>query len=148
MENSMTSEVMVTLSGLHMADEEQDTVEVVHVGQYYERNGTHYILFEELLEGISQPVKNRIKIKEGYLEVQKRGSVSTNLIFTPGKAQCGTYEVPYGSFCVTICTTGIWFSEKEDQMEVKASYELIINGEHFADCDIQVRVESREYFHL
>jgi uncharacterized beta-barrel protein YwiB (DUF1934 family) len=148
MENSMTNEVMVTLSGLHMADEEQDTVEVVHMGEYYERNGTHYILFDELLEGISQPVKNRIKIKDGYLEVQKHGPVSAKLIFEQGKAQCSTYKVPYGSFCLTTCTTGVQFVQKEEQMDVRASYELIINGEHYADCDMHVRVESRAHFHL
>ena len=43
----MTKEVMVTISGLQMAGEEEDAIELVHIGDYYEKNRTHYILFEE-----------------------------------------------------------------------------------------------------
>ena len=68
----MKKEVIVTLCGLQMVQDDEDSIEVVHIGEYYERNGTHYILFEELLEGSSRLVKNIVKIKEHYLEVQKK----------------------------------------------------------------------------
>ena len=57
----MTKDVMVTITGLHTMDEDDDAIEVVHIGEHYERNGAHYILFEERMEGMSAPVKNRIK---------------------------------------------------------------------------------------
>lgn len=144
----MTKEVMVTISGFQLAEGEQDTMELVHVGEYYEKNGTRYVFFEELLEGISQPVKNTIKIKERYLEVQKKGAVKTNLVFEEGKTQSSTYHIPYGSFLITTHTTGVQIREKEELLEVAAAYSLNINGQHCADCDIQVRVEPREQFHL
>lgn len=138
----------MTLSGLQMAEGEQDTVELVHVGEYYEKNKTRYIFFEELLEGISQPVKNTIKIKDRYLEVQKRGAVTTNLIFEEGKTQSSTYHIPYGSFLITTHTTGVRLHEEEELLEVAAAYRLNINGQHCADCDIQVKVVPREQFRL
>lgn len=144
----MTKEVMVTLSGLHMAEEDQDTLELVHVGEYYERNGTHYILFEEHLEGISQPVRNRIKIKDCYLEVQKKGPVDTSLIFEEGKTQSSTYSVPYGSFFISTYTRGVQFQMDEEKLEATASYTLSINGAHSADCHIRVKVEPKEQFRL
>ena len=33
----MTKEVMVTLSGLQLGDSGEDTVETVHIGEYYEK---------------------------------------------------------------------------------------------------------------
>ena len=77
----MTKDVMVTISGFHMNEEEGDTIEMVHIGEYYERNGTHYILYEERLEGIAEPVKNRIKVREQRIELQKRGPVTVNMVF-------------------------------------------------------------------
>ena len=142
----MTKEVMVTISGLQVASEDQDTVELVHVGEYYERNGTHYLLFEELLEGIPTPIKNVIKIKERYMEVQKKGAVDTKLIFEEGKSQTSTYSVPYGSFLLSTYTTGVQLTKTEEQVEAVASYRLSINGEHCADCDIRVKAEPRESF--
>lgn len=144
----MTKEVMVTISGLQMANEEQDTIELVHVGEYYERNGTHYLLFDELMEGIATPIKNVIKLKDRYMEVQKKGPIAAKLIFEEGKSQSSTYSVPYGSFLMSTYTTGVQIREEEEKLEAVASYRLSINGEHCADCDISVKAEPRESFRL
>lgn len=144
----MTKEVMVTIAGLQMADEDQDSIELVHIGEYYKKNGTHYILFDELLEGMSVPVKNMIKIKERCLEVQKKGPVSAHMVFEEGKTQSSTYAIPYGSFLIETCTKGVQIQEEEEKLEVTAAYGLEINGAHCADCDIRVIVQSREAFRL
>ena len=103
----MTKEVMVTISGLQMSEEDGDSIEIVHIGEYYERGGSRYVLFDELYEGIAAPVKNVIKIRENRLEMRKSGPVTVNMVFEEGKSQRGTYAVPYGSFLIEIFTTGI-----------------------------------------
>ena len=142
----MTKEVMVTISGLQIANEDQDAIELVRVGEYYERNGTHYLLFDELLEGISEPIKNVIKIKDRYMEVRKKGPVTTKLVFEEGKSESTTYSVPYGSFLMSTYTMGVDVRKDEEKLEAVASYRLSINGEHCADCDIHVKAEPRENF--
>lgn len=144
----MTKEVMVTISGLQMAGEEEDSIELVHIGEYYNRNGVHYILFDELLEGFPVPVKNRIKIKERFLEVQKKGPVTTRMVFEEGKSRSSTYAIPFGSFLMETFTTGVRIQEEEDRLEATASYRLDINGAHCSDCDIRILVQSKESFRL
>lgn len=144
----MTKEVMVTISGFQLAEEEEDAVELVHIGEYYERNGTHYILFEEVMEGLEEPVKNMIKIKERRVEVQKKGPVTYSMVFEEGRSQSSTYAVPYGSFLIETLTNSVHIRREEERIEVSASYELDINGAHCADCDIRIKVESREGFRL
>lgn len=144
----MTKEVMVTISGLQMAEEEEDAIELVHIGQYYNRNGVHYILFDELLEGLAVPVKNRIRITDRCLEVLKKGPVATHMVFEEGKTRSSTYAVPYGSFLIETHTTGVQICETEDRLEATASYRLDINGAHCSDCDIRVLVESKKSFRL
>ena len=63
----MTKEVMVTIAGLQAIgedSEDQDAIELVHIGEYYKKNGNHYILFDEMMEGMAEPVRNIIKIKD------------------------------------------------------------------------------------
>jgi len=144
----MTKEVMVTISGLQMAEGEDDSIELIHIGEYYKRNGTHYILFDELFEGMSLPVKNVIKIKNRHMEVQKKGPVRADMVFEEGKSRSSTYVIPYGSFLIETYTTSVRIQEESDRLEAVAAYKLDINGAHSADCDIRVIVQSKEAFRL
>lgn len=145
----MTKEVMVTITGQHTMDGDvQEPVEMVHVGEYYERNGTHYILFDEVLEGFPEPVKNIVKIKNRYLEVQKRGAIGSRLVFEEGKKQETTYSVPYGSFLMATDTSSVQIRQTEDLLEAAAAYVLSLNGARCADCDIRVSVVPKETFQL
>lgn len=64
----MTKDVLVSISGLHtdiitgMTDEENEAIEVVTPGSYYCRNGKHYVIYDEVMEGMPGTIKNKIKI--------------------------------------------------------------------------------------
>lgn len=144
----MTKDVMVTISGFHTAEDDEDTIEMVHVGQYYERNGTHYILYEERMEGMTEPIRNRIKIRERRMELQKRGPVTANMVFEEQKSQSSTYAIPYGSFLMETYTTKVEIQKEEESFLAKASYELNVNGVRCASCDIRLLVQPRKTFRL
>ena len=144
----MTKDVMVTITGLHTMDEDDDAIEVVHIGEHYERNGAHYILFEERMEGMSAPVKNRIKIKDRCMEVQKKGAVNAAMIFEEAKSQSCTYAIPYGSFLLETYTTSVTVIEEEERLEATAVYELRVNGIHCAKSAIRVIIQPKELFRL
>ena len=62
----MTKDVLVSISGLHSdmlgpVDENQ-SIEVITPATYYCKNGKHYVLYEEPVEGMSETIHNRIKI--------------------------------------------------------------------------------------
>ena len=50
--------------GLQMMepDDDQEPIEIVVPGQYYFRNGNHYLRYEEILAENSEPTVNYIKI--------------------------------------------------------------------------------------
>lgn len=147
----MTKEVLITIAGLQMADEsdeDQELLEMIHVGEYYKKNGTHYILFDEMLEGMTEPVRNIIKVKDRGLEIRKRGPVAAHMVFEEGNSRQSIYQVPYGSFQVETATSSVRIEENDESLEVLAVYRLAVNGQHCADCDIRVFVQSREQFRL
>ena len=68
----MTKDVLVSISGMHeeivavtpeVEEDENEAIEVVTPATYYLKNGKHYIVYEEVVEGTSGVIKNRIKIR-------------------------------------------------------------------------------------
>ena len=69
----MTKEVLVSVRGLQFvdsevsqaaSDEELDQIETICPGEYYYRNNAHYILYEENMEEVPEPVSNMIKLRD------------------------------------------------------------------------------------
>lgn len=68
----MTKDVLITIRGVHTVDEEDNDVEMIVRGDYYQKNGKHYVLYEELIEGFKEPVKNIIKITSTSMDITKK----------------------------------------------------------------------------
>ena len=58
----MTKDVLIAIKGMQFEGAtDPEEIEVIQRGQYYERNGSHYLLYDEPVEGSSDIIKNRIK---------------------------------------------------------------------------------------
>ena len=69
----MTKDVLITISGIQTIDGEvNDPIETVTPGEYYFRNGKHYILYDEVQEGVPGVTKCMIKIGEDAVDVSER----------------------------------------------------------------------------
>ena len=62
----MNREVELVLSGLHASGQEQESeaVETVQPAQYFKRNDSHYLLYEEKMDEDQAPCRSRIKFRE------------------------------------------------------------------------------------
>jgi len=141
----MTKEVLVKISGLQFAGEEDsDSVEVITSGTYYKKNGKHYVLYEEVMEGTTDITKNVIKIGENSMEVTRKGSASVHMVFEKDKKNVSYYYTPFGNLLIGIDAKQIQIDETEMDINVKVNYGLEINYEHVADCHITVDVKSKE----
>ena len=79
----MTKDVLVTIKGVQSLEdiEEQEDVEVVAKGDYYYRNGHHFIMFDEMSDEDYQTTKNTIKITEKSVEVRRKGADHGQMMF-------------------------------------------------------------------
>lgn len=144
----MTKDVLVAISGLQIADADADKdsqpIEVIAPGEYYLKNGKHYIIFEELMEGFDGVTKNRIKIDDDYLELKKNGVSNVHMVFEKNKKNITCYETPFGSLMLGINANRFDLNESEQKITLDVDYSLDINYQTFADCKIQIRVTSKE----
>ena len=77
----MTKDVLITIRGVHTLDHEDNDVEMIIRGDYYQKNGKHYILYEEILEGAEERVKNVIKISPSSMDIIKKGVTNSRMLF-------------------------------------------------------------------
>lgn len=145
MEIKMTKEVLLTISGLQLEAMEEETVnmETILPAEYYNRNGRHFIVYDELSEGSSIITKNVLKFKENELDVIKRGEVNVHMMFEENKKSLSNYMTPFGGITVGINTRQIQMDEKEEQINLNVCYALEVNYQHVADCNITVNIQPR-----
>ena len=142
----MDKEVLIHVRGLQTmdADGEQEPLEIVVPGQYYFRNGSHYLRYEEVMEDFAEPTVNYIKISRKGMEVRKKGVVNVHMVFEQGKKNMTYYSTPYGTLQMGIAATGLEMMEDEDCIQMKVDYALDMNEEHVADCYLTVQAQSRD----
>ena len=139
----MTKEVEVIISGIQKYETHQDDdLKTKAKGEYYFRNGSHYIIFEEIIEGFTQPTKNMLKDKDGCLEMTKKGLVNTSMVFDKSKDTDAQYKTPFGEMHLGIRTKGFMVSESDKLIRVDVDYTLEAEGRHMVDCRIRIQIKA------
>ena len=142
----MNKDVLIHVRGLQMmeTDDAQEPIEIVVPGQYYFRNGSHYLRYEEMLDDTAETTVNYIKMSPNGVEVRKQGQVNVHLVFEEGKKNKTFYNTPYGTLQMGISATGLELKESEDGIQMKVDYALDMNEEHVADCYLTVQAQSKD----
>lgn len=142
----MNKEVIINISGLQLDAGTEEPIELMTTGDYYLKNGKHYVIYDELTDD-SQVVKNRLKISPKVVEVTKKGASSSHMVFERGKENLTYYDTPFGSLLLGINTSKIDLEEKEDSMALHIDYGLSINSDHVSDWSIDVSIASKQQEH-
>ena len=145
----MTKEVLITIQGLQFDveaenDEELDKIESIYPGEYYNRSGAHYIMYEELMEEEDTPLKNMIKLREKEFTLTKKGIINVQMVFTEGKKTMTSYVTPFGNIMIALDTSKIAVEETENELKIHIDYGLDANYQYIADCHITVTVAARK----
>ena len=141
----MTKDVLVTISGLQMVEGDESTpVEVITPGEYYCKNGKHYILYDEVLEEFGGVTKNRIKIGEGCMDIFKHGVSNVHMVFERHKKNLTSYQTPYGNLMLGIEARRLHIEQEENNIDIKIEYDLDVNYEHLAECTLTMNIKPRD----
>lgn len=143
----MTKDVLVTISGMQFSMDEDarpEPVEVTCAGTYYKKNDKHYVMYEEIFEGFSGVTKNTLKLRQGLLDIRKRGVSNVHMVFEEHKKNQACYSMPFGSLMMGIDAKGVDVKESEHHIHASVSYELEMNYEKLADCEIAIDIRSKE----
>lgn len=141
----MTKEILLSIKGLQfLEDNNENEIEVITTGTYFQKDGRHYIKYDEVMEGLEGKIQNLIKINGKSMEVTKRGLSNVHMVFEENKKNVTYYDTPFGNLLVGIAATNIDLNESKDIIDVKVDYALEVNYEHLADCTISMNIQAKD----
>lgn len=139
----MTKEVLVSISGVQFDVDEDGPIELITTGNYYNRNGKHFVKYEERTDNGGEVTQNTIKLTNNTLEMMKSGSSNVHMVFEAGKSNLTYYDTPVGSLFIGINTESLSITEKENELDILIKYSLEVNYNHLSDCEIKMKVKSQ-----
>lgn len=151
----MTKEVLVRIAGLHfdlkengetdLQETEDEKIEIVVPGQYFLKNGEHYILYEEIEESGLGVTKNTLKVTGDHrVEMKKSGVLTSHMVFEKGKKYVSSYKTPYGQMQIGTDTKELTIISEEEKIRIFVRYTLEAEDEAVAESRIRIEVVPRE----
>lgn len=140
----MTRNVLVTLRGTQSGRDGEDAglIETEARGEYYQRNGKHYVLYDEAVGGSDGSVRSRLKFDERIVEVSRNGAVACRMVFEENKKNLTGYGTPFGQILMGIATKKIELTQQEDRITVEVDYALDANDAFVSDCHMVIEIRS------
>ena len=140
----MTKDVLLAIKGLQFDGSEEDTeIETVTSAEYYKKNNSHYVIYEEAFERFEGTAKNILNFKDNSLDLTKKGLVNVHMIYEENKKNMTNYSTPYGDILIGIDASKIRMQEEEEKIHLDVEYALEINYEHLADCHISIGIQAK-----
>ena len=112
-------------------------------GQYYKKNGQHYLIYDETVDGFEGTTHNIVKFDEKKMEVHKKGLINVQMILRRIKRICLLSD-SFGMMNMGVAATRISVREEEDSMDVVVDYALDMNESYVADCTIAMTVRAKK----
>lgn len=151
----MTKDVLIKITGIQESRLEGETgepgeeIEVVMPATYYYKNGKHYILYDEVVEGSSDGIKNTLKITgTEQVDMMKSGATNAHMVYEMYKKTQTFYQTPYGQMLVSFYTTAMDIRIEEDEINIRINYEMDVAYEPFADCVLRINILSKDKANL
>lgn len=142
-EITMNKKIQLTLTGRQRDMSGEETVtETVVPAEYFQKGNSHYILYEENMEGTSAVTKNTVKLKGSVLELTRRGVVNTRMILEPGRIHRMDYATLYGDLQFNIDTSSLETHFGENLLEIRTEYTLSAADAPVSHCVITMTARN------
>lgn len=139
----MTKDVFITITAAMSDADGQDSVTELKVrGQYFERNGSRYLLYEEQDSDNGAVTKNTLKIGDAGIELIKSGISQSRMIFQRGETHRTSYVTPYGSLLFDIHTLELKSFWTKNSGTIQLVYRLSAEASPISENHLSVKIRD------
>lgn len=122
-------QAVISINSIHCCEErEEDSVEFTTDGVYSFRDGTGYICYLESEVTGLEGTETRVEIHPDAVVVDRRGSITSRMVFRRGEKNSFQYETPFGMATLGMDTKRIRHSFNEEGGNMEIDY--VLNVEH------------------
>ncbi len=141
----MNQKVKLHIMGLQGVGDVSDaenpaSPEIVVDAEYFQKDDKCYLVYEEQPEGHDSVSKCRIKFQKNYLELVRRGTVQTRMVFESGVSHKLNYQTPFGCLAMEVDTKCVQIVTSDSEIKILIEYTLFTEGEKVSDCKIRMQV--------
>ncbi|MFK2825649.1 DUF1934 domain-containing protein [Bacillus sp. B190/17] len=123
---------------------EKETYELLLPGEFYEKNGTCFLKYDEIQE--EGTVQTIVKFSENSTVILRSGAVNMRLPFNKKEQMNGSYTSPHGTLAMITQTKQLSHSHtyKESQLEgtFQLDYHLLMQGTPVGNYTLKITFKS------
>lgn len=123
----MKKDVLITIRGIQNDLLDNEKIEMITTGSFYEKNGKYYINYIDTALDSEVETKTSVKISKNKVAITRFGGVGTHMIFEEGVSHYMPYETPFGIFEITTHTNNIYIDKQDTTLKLEVEYVLEIN---------------------
>lgn len=142
----MKENVLISITGRHMTDEDENTIETKQRGKYAFFQGKHIIRYEEYMEpeddtdNTPVSIPCMLKIDADNVILSKKGAAPMKMHFSPGTAHNTLYQTPMGSLPLKISTSDLKLTEEDGSILAELTYSLHMNDIPVSECRMSISI--------
>ena len=137
----MKKDIEITVSGVQQDETGHRTVtDYKAQGQYFERGGCRYLLYEEQDAESKAVTHNTLKIKDDSLELIRRGNVNSHMVFAVGSPMAADYVTVYGALHLEVNTEDLKCLWRSTEASIEITYSLSMTGELLSHNKLSIKI--------
>jgi uncharacterized beta-barrel protein YwiB (DUF1934 family) len=121
---------------------EKETFELTTFGRYYEKSGSAFLQYEEIME--EGTVKSIVKISKDETLILRSGAVNMRMVFEANKKHPGRYETPFGTLGITTKTKSLVHRLEREAGRLSISYDLHMHGALAGTYQLEIKFEEEK----
>lgn len=139
----MRKEVLVTVRGTQTNEHgEQETIELVTMGNYYRKNSHYYILYNESDISGMAGTTTTLKVEPHRVTLNRMGVAEQKQIFEKDKPNEGNYVTPYGAMCIGVLPRKVEVDMTEFGGNINLEYELELERQKVSYNELTITVRE------
>jgi len=139
----MKKNVLISIKGIYSSEDDQDIVELFTIGQYYKKNDSYYISYEESEVTGFEGSRTTLKVdREDMVTLERSGAANSQLIVQRGVRHQCYYDVGCGDMMVGILGNRIKNSLTDKGGNLEFRYSLDINSVYTSENEMHIHVKE------
>lgn len=137
----MKKEMRLSITGSHQEIQggEREEIKLEALASYIEKDGVHYIFYDEHHEE-GNVTKNRVVIiPEVSVEIIKRGAITSDMQLYLNRKLETEYKTPFMTMNMSFDTKNLEFKVSKEKLYLKVEYVMGIEGQDHARCSVLIK---------
>lgn len=140
----MKKDVLISIKGVYSTEEEDaDVIELFTTGQYYKKDGSYYISYEETEATGFEGSRTTVKVEDqDRVTVERSGNALSQLIVQRGVRHQCRYDMGYGDMTIGVSGSSIQSTLTDTGGSLSFKYSLDINSLLASENEMYIHIQE------